>query len=91
MSNGWRLDFERGQFISDTPKKSLKYEPLSGIVSVSRDQQTVDVLPHLVLEEFLAKQKSKFPKYLGGQERLLLKLKSRREHEHQYKNPVQSL
>lgn len=70
--NGYRIDSYPSQ-----PLRGLDiYLPPTGFVEVTHENQDVRVSPNFTLGEFLAKQKSDFPKYLVLRSSLLLKLEN---------------
>ena len=68
--NGYRL--------GDYPRRKLRgqsiYEPPAGFVEVNASNRQTRISPHFTLGEFVAKQRSDYPKYVALRERLLLKL-----------------
>lgn len=67
---GYRI----GQYKREPYKGDSAYAPPSGFVMVTPENRHVLVSPHFALGGFLAKQESKYPKFLLLRERLLLKL-----------------
>ncbi len=68
--NGYRI----GRYEKKPYKNISVYKRPSGFVEVTADNRSVSVSPHFTLGQFVAKQSSRYPKYLLLRERLLLKL-----------------
>lgn len=68
--NGYRIDAYPSKPLRGNPV----YLPPEGYVEVTEKTGKIQVAPHFKLREFVAKQKSVYPKYVVMQERLLLKL-----------------
>lgn len=68
--NGYRI----GQYPTIPLKQLPMYNPPSGFIEVTEENEETPVAPHFKLKQFLCKQTGGYPKYIVLRERLLLNL-----------------
>jgi hypothetical protein len=75
-----RGEYLNGYRIGRYPARALRgldiYQPPTGFVEVTRDNEDVFVSPHFRLKQFVCKQAGGYPKYIVLNEQLLQKLES---------------
>lgn len=76
VKNGWLNGYRIGQYPQHPLKGLPIYLPPSGFIELGPQDADAAVSPHFTVGQFLAKQKSGWPKYLVLRERLVLSLEA---------------
>jgi hypothetical protein len=74
--NGVLNGFQIGSYPETPLKGNPLYIPPKGFIEVTKDNEDTKVSPHFRIKQFLAKQKSGYPKYLVLDERLIYLLEA---------------
>jgi hypothetical protein len=74
VKNGWLNGYRMGKYPQHPLKGLPIYLPPSGFIELQPQDVDAAVSPHFTVGQFLAKQKSGWPKYLVLRERLVLSL-----------------